>query len=157
MGFQSAINNILTQTAITTRAVKFAANQKEAVELAKEKEQRAAAAEALEKEQAEMKSIADTENKINEAIKMSVGYSNKEIKAQQAAQAMGINNPQKNPRGVSTKTFERRTANATAMQEILTKASQNKDFRERLEKFTSKDLANALNPQIRTRPKGGKK
>lgn len=153
MSFQGAINNILNQAAITGRAVKYASMQEQAIQEAKSKSLEQEQAKALEEQQAEQRSIAETESKIDEAIKMSVGYNASDIKSQEAAQAMGLDNPQKNPRGVSNKTFERRTANANAMREILMKASQSADFRERLEKFSSKDISKALNPQIRTKSK----
>lgn len=153
MGFQSAINNILTQASITGRAVKYAKTQEMAAAKAEEESVAKEQAAALEKEQAEQRSIAETENKINEAIQMSIGYTPQNVKAQQAASELGINNPQKNPRGVSNRTFERRTANANAMREILMRASQDSDFRERLKKFSSKDLSQALNPQIRAKLK----
>ena len=158
MSFQGAINNILNQAAITGRAVKYAKSQEQAIQEAKDKSLKEEQAKVLEEQQAEQRSIAETESKIDEAIKMSVGYSNKDIRAQEAGEALGLNNPQKNPRGVSNKTYERRMANANAMREILSKASQSKDFRDRLEKFSSKDLSNALNKQIRAKklPKGDK-
>lgn len=155
MSFQGAINNILNQAAITGRAVKYASSQEQAIQDSKQKSLEQEQAKVLESQQAEQRSIAETNSKIDEAIKMSIGYTDKDIRAQQAGEALGINNPQKNPRGVSNKTFERRTANANAMREILTRASQSADFRERLEKFSSKDISKALNPQIRTRKAKG--
>ena len=154
MGFQSNINNLLTQAAIGGRALKFAAKEATAA-----KASEAAAKEAEQKElelakEAEQKQIADTEAKIDEAIKMSLGYNQGEIRKQAASKELGINIPQKNPRGVSQKAFERRQANAMAMKEILTKYSQEKDWRDRLEKFSTKELSATLNPSIRGR-KGG--
>lgn len=151
MGFQSAINNIITQASITGRAVKYAKSQEVAAAKAEEESLAKEQAAALEKEQAQQRSIAETENKIDEALKMSIGYSAKDIRAQQARNELGIETPQKNPRGVNNRTYERRQANANAMREILTRASQSEDFRERLKRFSSKDLSNALNPKIRTK------
>lgn len=154
MGFQSNINNLLTQAAIGGRALKFAAKEATAA-----KDSEAAAKEAEQKElelakEAEQKQIAETETKIDEAIKMSLGYNQGEIRKQAASKELGINIPQKNPRGVSQKVFERRQANAMAMKEILTKYSQEKDWRDRLAKFSTKDLSGVLNPSIRGK-KGG--
>ena len=146
MGFQSNINNLLTQVAIGGRALKYASKEAEA----EKKSQELA-------EEAERESIKSTESKIDEAIRMSVGYTNKDIKKQNASKDLGIDIPNKMPRGVSQKTFDRRQANANAMKEILSKYSQNKEWRERLEKYSAKDLANTLNPTIRARAKGGKK
>lgn len=143
MGFQSNINNLLTQAAIGGRALKYAAKEAET----------AKASEAAAKE-AEQQQIADTETKIDEAIKMSLGYTQGDIRKQAASKELGINIPQKNPRGVSQKAFERRQANAMAMKEILTKYSQEKEWRYRLEKFSTKELSATLNPGIRGK-KGG--
>lgn len=155
MGFQSNINNLLTQVAIGGRALKYASKEAEAEkksqELAKASEQEQLKAQ----QEAERESITSTESKIDEAIRMSVGYTNEDIKKQNASKDLGIDIPNKMPRGVSQKTFDRRQANANAMKEILSKFSQNKEWRDRLEKYSVKDLAKTLNPTIRAR--GGKK
>lgn len=154
--FQSSINNLLTQVAIGSRALKYASKEAEAEkksqELAKASEQEQLKAQ----QEAEKESIAQTESKIDEAIRMSLGYNKGEIAKQNASKDLGIDIPNKMPRGVSQRTFERRQANAIAMKEILTRYSQNKEWRDRLEKYSAKNLAETLNPTIRAK-KGGKK
>lgn len=149
--FQKGINNILLQAGV---GAKFVSDKMQQV-----KDDKTAEAEKIQAEKtAEQESIKETENKINEAIQLSMGYTNKDIKARAGAEAMGINYPQKNPRGVSNKTFERRQANAETMKRILSQYVQNKDFRERISKFKPNELAGALNPQVRSKKKiGGEK
>ena len=151
--FQSGINNILAQAGVAT---KFASDTIRENKKAQMEEQKAEAdkkmAEAKEveaKQKAEQESIIETQNKINEAIQMSIGYSPKELKTQQARESMGLSPTGKNPRGVSNKTFERRSANAQAMQGILTKYVQNAEFRDRLKNLKAKEISQALNKEIR--------
>ncbi len=154
MGFQSTINNLLTSAAVAGRALKYSAKEsemKKAGEIAAAQE---AENQKLAAQEAEKASIEGANSKIDEAIKLSVGYSNEDITKQNAAKDLGIEIPEKNPRGVSQKTFDRRMANAKAMEEIVRKYAQDKDWRDRLEKYTAKDLSRVLNPSIRSK-KGG--
>lgn len=144
--FQRGINNILAEAGVGAKLLgDVYRGNKEKKLLEKEKAEQ----EAL----AEQESIKQTETLIDDALNMSLGYNASDITKQKASKDLGINNPQKNPRGVSKPTFERRTANAQAMRQILSQYVQNKDFRERINKYTAKDLSGALNPQVRSRKK----
>lgn len=173
--FQSGINNILAEAGVGAKLLgdvyrtnkeneileaknlkaknlkeKLIAERKaKELEAQKLKEQQQAEQEAL----AEKESIKQTQTLIDDALNMSLGYNASDIKKQKASKDLGINLPQKNPRGVSNKTFDRRLANLKAYQQILNQFIQNKDFRERINKYTAKDLSGALNPQIRGRKK----
>lgn len=145
---QSAINNILGAAAVGVGAVK-----KEVVA-----GQKAAAAEQAEKLEAAQKEQADieaTSQKLAQARKMAVGYSQADVRKQEAAEAMGVTLPEKKPRGVQTPAFTRRMANAKAMEEIHTRYAQDKDFRRRIANLKAKDIAKAIKPEIDK--KGGKK
>lgn len=149
MGIQGAINNILGSAAVATGAVGKVVKENQAA--AAEQEQ----AEQAQKE-AEAKSIADTEAKLKEANQMALGYSKKELTKREAGEALGLNLPNKMPRGVSQATFERRMGNLKAMEEIQAKYVQNKEFRERLEKYSSKELSEAIKSKITKKGKEGK-
>ena len=157
--FQRGINNILAQAGVGAKLlgdVYRENKEKNFIQTQQIESQKKAEMEQAEKEaQAEQESIAKTESLINDAINMSIGYTASNIRSQKASKDLGLNNPQKNPRGVSKNTYERRTANAQAMQRILSQYVQNKDFRERISKYTAQDLSNALNPQIRSKKKIG--
>lgn len=149
MGIQGAINNILGSAAVATGAVGKVV-----------KENQAAAAELEQAEQAqkeaEAQSIADTEAKLKEANQMALGYSKSELTKREAGETLGLDLPNKMPRGVSRATFERRMGNLKAMEEIQAKYVQNKEFRERLEKYSSKELSEAIKSKITKKGKGGK-
>lgn len=147
MGIQGAINNILGSAAIATGAVGKVVKEQKAAKEAEVAEEAAA-------KEAEQKSIADTEAKLKEANQMALGYSQEELKKREAGEALGLQMPEKNPRGVSNATFQRRLGNLKAMEEIQAKYTQDKEFRKRLEKFTAKDLSKPIKTIITK--KGGK-
>jgi len=142
--FQRGINNLLGEFAIASKMVtddiKMQKQQKEAIN----QQQQAL-------EEAEKKSVEEAQNKIDEALKYSIGYSKADLTSQQAREDMGLQPTNKLPRGVSKKTYERRTANAQAMQKILTQYVQNADFRKRIEKYSSKEISKSINPEVRSR------
>lgn len=147
MGIQGAINNILGSAAVATGAVGKVVKEQKAAKEAEVAEEAAA-------KEAEQKSIADTEAKLKEANQMALGYSQEELKKREAGEALGLQMPEKNPRGVSNATFQRRLGNLKAMEEIQAKYTQDKEFRKRLEKFTAKDLSKPIKTVITK--KGGK-
>ncbi|MBR3210078.1 MAG: hypothetical protein IKF82_07455 [Bacilli bacterium] len=147
MGIQGAINNIIGSAAIATGAVGKVVKEQKAAKEAEVAEEEAA-------KEAEQKSIADTEAKLKEANQMALGYSQEELKKREAGEALGLQMPEKNPRGVSNATFQRRLGNLKAMEEIQAKYIQDQEFRKRLEKFTSKDLSKPIKSIITK--KGGK-
>lgn len=147
MGIQGAINNILGTAAIATRAIGKVVNEQKAAEAASAQVEQDQAA-------AEQKSITDTEEKLKKANQMALGYSEEEIKKREAGEALGLDMPDKNPRGVSNATFQRRLGNLKAMEEIQAKYTQDKEFRARLEKFSAKDLSKPIKSIITK--KGGK-
>lgn len=147
MGIQGAINNILGTAAIATRAIGKVVNEQKAAEAASAQAEQDQAA-------AEQKSITDTEEKLKKANQMALGYSEEEIKKREAGEALGLDMPDKNPRGVSNATFQRRLGNLKAMEEIQAKYTQDKEFRARLEKFSAKDLSKPIKSIITK--KGGK-
>lgn len=128
--FQSGINNILGQTAAVTAKVKDYRDKQAAI---KEKEQ---------------KDIAAANEKLDIAEQMAVGYSEEQAHAKINQRAMGLAEYNKKPRGVQQKTFERRQANLQAMREIREKWTQNKEFRERINKSSNTNLAATLKPTI---------
>ena len=147
MGIQGAINNILGTAAIATRAIGKVVNEQKAAEASSAQAEQDQAA-------AEQKSITDTEDKLKKANQMALGYSEEEIKKREAGEALGLDMPDKNPRGVSNATFQRRLGNLKAMEEIQAKYTQDKEFRARLEKFSAKDLSKPIKSIITK--KGGK-
>ena len=142
--FQKGINNILAEAAIGATLAKDSIQKDKALKVQAEEQEAAA-------KQAEEESIKLAQSTVDDAIQMSIGYSQKEITKQKAGKALGLEDKGKMPRGVSKATFDRRSSNAKAMQEILNKYVQNKDFRERISKYTSKDLSSALNAEIRAK------
>lgn len=147
MGIQGAINNILGTAAIATRAIGKVVNEQKAAEAATAQAEQDQAA-------AEQKSITDTEEKLKKANQMALGYSEEEIKKREAGESLGLDMPEKNPRGVSNATFQRRLGNLKAMEEIQAKYTQDKEFRARLEKYSAKDLSKPIKSIITK--KGGK-
>lgn len=147
MGIQGAINNILGSAAVATGAVGKVVKEQKAAKEAEVAEEAAA-------KEAEQKSVADTEAKLKEANQMALGYSQEELKKRAAGEALGLQMPDKMPRGVSKATYERRLGNLKAMEEIQAKYTQDKELRKRLEKFTAKDLSKPIKTIITK--KGGK-
>lgn len=141
--FQSGINNILMQTGIASSVASDKLKTMQAQKIAEKKE--------------EEESIANTEQLINDALAMSVGYNEKDIQAEKAGKAMGLEKTRfsTKPTGVSQKTYDRRMANMEAQQKILMQYIQNKDFRERMSKFSVKDVSKALNKIVRGKKKIG--
>ena len=150
MSIQSGINNILGATAVAATTLKKGIEEKQQADFEAKKE-------AAIKDLEELKSRAETEEKLSDARAMAVGYTAKDLKKQKAAKAMGIELPQKNPRGVSKQTYDRRMANAKAMEQIHTRYVQDADFRKRLESIKTEDIAEAIKGEIRSKKKGGKK
>lgn len=144
---QSAINNILASAAVATSAAGKIVKDQKAAKQAEVAEEEAA-------KEAEQKSIADTEAKLKEANQMALGYSKEELQKKEAGEALGLQMPEKKPRGVSNATFQRRLGNLKAMEEIQAKYIQDQEFRKRLEKFTAKDLSKPIKSIITK--KGGK-
>lgn len=142
--FQKGINNILAEAAIGATLAKDSIQKDKALKAEAEEKELAA-------KKAEEESIKLAQSTVDDAIQMSIGYSQKEITKQKAGKALGLEDKGKMPRGVSKATFDRRSSNAKAMQEILNKYVQNKDFRERISKYTAKDLSMALNAEIRVK------
>ena len=142
--FQKGINNILAEAAVGATLAKDSIQKDKALKAEAEERERAA-------KQAEAEELAKTQETVDDALQMSIGYSQKEITKQKAGKALGLEDKGKMPRGVSKATFDRRSSNAKAMQEILNKYVQNKDFRERISKYTAKDLSMALNAEIRAK------
>ena len=142
--FQKGINNILAEAAIGATLAKDSIQKDKALKVQAEEQEAAA-------KQAEEESIKLAQSTLDDALQMSIGYSQKEITKQKAGKALGLEDKGKMPRGVSKATFDRRSSNAKAMQEILNKYVQNKDFRERISKYTAKDLSIALNAEIRAK------
>lgn len=140
---QKAVNNLLIGAGIAAGATSGAikAEQKAKAEIPKEEEE-----------------IKATQEKLEDASKMAIGYTEQQVRAKRAEEALGdiIGEPyNKKPRGVGQKTFDRRTANAETMKVIFQKAAQDKAFRERISKFSTSDIARAIKPTIDK--KGGKK
>ncbi len=151
--FQSGINNILAATAVAATAIKKGMDETKAakaVEEAKAAEEAEAEAKKVAEEE---QSIASTTEKLSDARMLAVGYTQKDLRKQKAAKELGIDLPQKNPRGVSNTAFDRRMANAKAMEEIHTKYIQKADFRKRIEGLKTSDIAEALKPEIRAKKK----
>lgn len=142
--FQKGINNILAEAAVGATLAKDSIQKDKALKAEAEEREKAA-------KQAEAEELAKTQETVDDAIQMSIGYSQKEITKQKASKALGLEDKGKMPRGVSKATFDRRSSNAKAMQEILNKYVQNKDFRDRISKYTAKDLSIALNAEIRAK------
>lgn len=142
--FQKGINNILAEAAVGATLAKDSIQKDKALKAEAEEKEAAA-------KQAEAENLAKAQETVDDAIQMSIGYSQKEITKQKAGKALGLEDKGKMPRGVSKATFDRRSSNAKAMQEILNKYVQNKDFRERISKYTAKDLSIALNAEIRAK------
>lgn len=148
MAIQQTINNLLATTAITAGGIKAAAKEKKPT----------AAPEA----DAEAAEISATQQKLEEATQMAIGYTGQQARAKSAEKALGDvigETYNKKPRGVGQKTYERRMANAETMKVIYQKAAQDKDFRERINKFSAKELSLALKPTIdkKEAKKNGKK
>lgn len=136
---QKSINNLLISSAAATAGIQAS--------IAKQEQAKAAeAAKPTEEQQ-----IAATQEKLQEASNVAIGYTQQQARAKTAEKALGdiIGQPyDKKPRGIGQKTFDRRTANAQTMQVILQKASQDAEFRKRIEKFSVGELAAALKPTI---------
>lgn len=145
---QSGINNILGAVAAATVAAS-SSKEKKAEEAKKLQEKDIAEA------QAEQESIAATQKKLEQANQMALGYTQADLDKREAAKALGIELPNKNPRGVSNATLARRMGNLKAMEEIQAKYIQNKEFRERLANIKAKSVAAAIKTNINK--KGGKK
>lgn len=147
--FQKGINNILAEFAVgATLAKDTIQKEQQAKTEAQEKE--------IAAKKAEEESLRMAQETVNDALQMSIGYTAKDITKQKASKDLGLETKNKMPRGVSKATFDRRSSNAKSMQEILNKYIQNKDFRERISKYSAKDLSAALNAEIRTKPKKNK-
>ena len=146
--FQSGINNILGAVAGTTALVSG--------QIQKNKEIKAEELKAKkEAEDAEQADIKEANEKLADARMMAVGYSAQDIRKQKAEKTLGLENPLKMPRGVQKRAFDRRMANAIAMEEIHSKYAQNKEFRDKIRGLKSKDIAKAIKPEINK--KGGTK
>ena len=155
---QQSLNNILISAGVATAATKGAMESKALkeekalrIEEEKKKEAEAQAQAKAEAKKAEQEDIAKTNQKLNEALSQAVGYTKEQATAFEAEKALGDvigEKYNKKPRGVGQKTYDRRTANANTMQVILQKAAQDQAFRERINKFSSKQLAKALKPSI---------
>ena len=131
--FQSGINNILGATALAATTIKDTVDKKNMQEAAaKEKEQ---------------KEISEAEKKLSDARQMAIGYSEGEIRKKEASAALGIED-NKLPKSIKQKTYDRRFANAKAMEAIHTRYAQNKEFRERIKNLSPKDIAAAIKPDI---------
>lgn len=130
--FQSGINNILGATALAATTVKDTVDKNKAIA------------------EQESQDISEAQSKLKEAREMAIGYSEAEIKRKQASEALGIEDT-KLPKSIKQKTYDRRYANAKAMEEIHNKYVQNKEFRERIKNLSSKDLAKAIKPDINKR------
>lgn len=155
--FQSGINNILAQAGVAT---KFASdtireNKKAKMEQQKaDEDKKMAEAQKIEAEQqAEQQELLDLQNKVDEAIQMSIGYSPKEIKTQKARSALGLEPTNKNPRGVSQQTHDRRYALGQSMKEIIRIRMQDKDYAQRLKSLSTEEISLALNKEIRKKKK----
>lgn len=153
---QSGINNILASMAVGASAIKGQATKEKEIKIKQEEAKKQEVKEAKEAKAKEKQDIADTQEKLSDARYLAMGYTQADLKKQKARNALGVNLPQKNPRGVGMKTFDRRMANAMAMEEIQNKYAQKADFRERLKGIKTKDLANAMKPEI-NKKQGGKK
>ena len=139
--FQSGINNILGATAAAATTIKSSADREKQIEAAKA--------------EAEKKDIAEATEKLATARQMAIGYSEEEIARKRASQALGIEDD-KLPKSIGRKTYDRRYANAQAMEAIHTQYVQNKEFRDRIAKLSPKDIAQAIKPGI-DKKIGGKK
>lgn len=142
--FQKGINNLLGEFALVSKMASDDITKLKNQEIETNKQK-------IAEEEAEKKSIADIQNKINEAMQYSVGYNKSEITSQKARQEMGLDPTNKLPRGVSQKTYDRRMANAQAMEKILSQHIQNKDFRQRMEKYSAQEISKSINPEVRAR------
>ena len=144
--FQKGINNLLGEVAVVS---KVASDELKKAKIEKANKEKAE----MEEQKATEESIKETTNAINDALQMSVGYTAKDLQKQKAREDLGLPSTGKMPRGVSKQTYERRMANAEAQRKILTQFVQDKDFRERISKYSTKDLSGALNPEVRSRKK----
>ena len=139
--FQSGINNILGATAAAATTIKAGVDKEKQIEEAKA--------------EAEKKDIAEATEKLADARQMAIGYSESEINKKKAAAALGIED-NKLPKSIKQKTYDRRYANAKAMEAIHTQYVQNKEFRDRIAKLSPKDISKAIKPDINKKI-GGKK
>ena len=147
--FQSAINNILGASAVAATTVKASIDKKAANE--------AQALEAKKKEaEAEQKEIKEASDKMSDARLMAVGYSEDELQKKKASSALGLEDS-KLPKHIKQKTFDRRMANAIAMEEIHNKYVQDKEFRDKIANLKPQDIAKAIKPEINKSKKGGNK
>ena len=144
--FQKGINNLLGEVAVVS---KVAGDELKKTKIEKANKEKAE----MEEQKATEESIKETTNAINDALQMSVGYTAQDLQKQKAREDLGLPSTGKMPRGVSKQTYERRMANAEAQRKILTQFVQDKDFRERISKYSTKDLSGALNPEVRSRKK----
>lgn len=144
--FQKGINNLLGEVAVVS---KVAGDELKKAKIEKANKEKAE----MEEQKATEESIKETTNAINDALQMSVGYTAQDLQKQKAREDLGLPSTGKMPRGVSKQTYERRMANAEAQRKILTQFVQDKDFRERISKYSTKDLSGALNPEVRSRKK----
>ena len=167
--FQSGINNILGIAGVAATTMKSSIDKKNEAKAAEEKEKSdAAKAEAAKAEkealkqqkeqEAEQKDIEAAKEKLSDARLMAVGYSANEIAKKKASAALGIQDS-KLPNHIKQKTFDRRMANARAMEEIHNQFVQKKENRARIESIKSKDIAKAIKPDINKsiKAKGGNK
>lgn len=153
---QSAINNILISSAVGATAVEKSIGASEAKKEAEVKAQAEMKKAKKEEKEAEKKDIQETQQKLADARQMAIGYTQADINKQKAQKALGVTSPLKKPRGVGQVTYDRRMANAMAMEEIQNKYAQNADFRERIRGIKPKALAQAMKPEI-NKKQGGKK
>lgn len=153
--FQSGINNILGAAAVAATTAKSSIEKSKANAQAEAEANEEKIKTSIKEQEAEAKDIQDTQEKLDDARQLAIGYTQADIRKSKAAKAMGIDLPPKNPRGVSNKTFNRRYANAQAMQVIQEKYLQDAEFRKRISNIKPKDLAAAMKPEINKR--GGKK
>lgn len=156
--FQSGINNILGIAGLAATTMKSSIDKKNEAKAAEEKEKLDAAKAEEKAKEAEQKDIEAAKEKLSDARLMAVGYSADEIAKKKASAALGIQDS-KLPKNIKQKTFDRRMANAIAMEEIHNQYVQKKEHRARIASLKPKDIAKAIKPDINKsiKAKGGNK
>ena len=158
--FQRGINNLLAEAGVVASVVSKDIQDKK---LAKAEVEKAKTIEAQNKIEADKKAqeklqadIKSGQEKYQDAVKMAIGYTKKDIQAQKARQAQGLEPTNKNPRGVSNKSRGWRETNAKLMlDKILPQFEIDENFRNRMSKFTVSQIAESIRPDIRHKPKQG--
>ena len=154
--FQRGINNLLAEAGVVASVVSKDIQAKKTANAEVEKNKTLEAQKKLEAEEERRAKIKREQEKYQDAVKMAIGYTKKDIQAQKSREAQGLEPTNKNPRGVSNKSRGWREVNAKLMlDKILPKYEQDDNFVDRMSKFTTSQIAESIRPDIRRKPKEG--